>query len=85
MMVKIVRFSMTGMCHNQIRQFQHDWNLSWSKLSVSGRLEGVMVKYKNPEKRELYKESDYVAPGSFCCVNNAAHFNISVRAGPCSF
>jgi hypothetical protein len=32
------------MCHGQNRQFQHVWNTSWSKLSVSAWLECVMVK-----------------------------------------
>jgi hypothetical protein len=35
---------MSGMRYNQNRQFQHGWNMSWSKLSVSARLECVMVK-----------------------------------------
>jgi hypothetical protein len=72
-MVKIIRFSMVAMCHGQNRQFQpiwkghsqycqfqhgwnvswskssvsaylEDWNISWSKLSVSTWLECVMVK-----------------------------------------
>jgi hypothetical protein len=42
-MVKIVSFSMANMCHGQNRQFQHVWNMSWSKLSVSACLE-LMVK-----------------------------------------
>jgi hypothetical protein len=35
---------MSGICHDQNRQFQHGWNVSWSKLSVSVWLEYVMVK-----------------------------------------
>jgi hypothetical protein len=35
---------MTGMCHGQNHQFQHDWNVSWKKSSVSAWLECVMVK-----------------------------------------
>jgi hypothetical protein len=34
-MVKIVSFSMAGMCDGQNRQLQHGWNVSWSKSSVS--------------------------------------------------
>jgi hypothetical protein len=43
-MVKIVRFSMTGMCRGQNCQFLHDWNVTWSKWSVSAWLECVMIK-----------------------------------------
>jgi hypothetical protein len=32
---QIVGFSMAGMCHGPNGQFQHSWNVSWSKLSVS--------------------------------------------------
>jgi hypothetical protein len=43
-MVKSVSFSMAGMIHGQNCQFQHGWNVSWSKSSVSVLLEYVMVK-----------------------------------------
>jgi hypothetical protein len=36
--VKIVSFSLSGMCLGQNCQFQHVWNVSWSKLSVSACL-----------------------------------------------
>jgi hypothetical protein len=42
--VKIVCFSIARMCHGQNCQFQHVWNMSWSLLSISARLECVMVK-----------------------------------------
>jgi hypothetical protein len=32
------------MCHGQNRQFQHGWNVSWSKSSISAWLECVLVK-----------------------------------------
>jgi hypothetical protein len=34
-MVKIVFFSMAGIRHCQKCQFQHVWNVSWSKSQVS--------------------------------------------------
>jgi hypothetical protein len=42
--VKNFTFSMTGMFHAPNGQFQHDWNVSWSKSSVSAWLECVRVK-----------------------------------------
>jgi hypothetical protein len=42
-MIKIVSFSMAGICNGQNCPFQHAWNVSWSKLSVSACLEYVMV------------------------------------------
>jgi hypothetical protein len=41
--VKIVRFSIAGICHGQNCQFQYVLNMSWSKLSVSAWLSCVMV------------------------------------------
>jgi hypothetical protein len=42
--VKLFRFSMTGMGHGQNCQFPPDWNVTWFKWSVSACLERVMVK-----------------------------------------
>jgi hypothetical protein len=39
-----VLFSMAVMSHGQNHQFQNDWNVSWSKLSVLVWLEYVVVK-----------------------------------------
>jgi hypothetical protein len=39
--VKIVSFNMYGMRSGQNCKFQHGWNVSWSKLSISACLECV--------------------------------------------
>jgi hypothetical protein len=36
-MIKIVSFSMSGICYGQNCPFQQDWNVSWSKWSVSAK------------------------------------------------
>jgi hypothetical protein len=41
--ISIISFSMAGTRHGQNRQFQHGWNVLWSKLSVSAGLENVVV------------------------------------------
>jgi hypothetical protein len=43
-MVKIVSFSMSGMCCCQNHQFQHGWDVWWLTTSVSACLERVVVK-----------------------------------------
>jgi hypothetical protein len=45
-MVKIASYSMAGMCHGKNHQFQHGWNVTWLKSSVSAVLECVVVKKK---------------------------------------
>jgi hypothetical protein len=45
--VKNVSFSMAGICMGQKRQFQHGWNLLWSKSSVSAWLQYVLFKNVN--------------------------------------
>jgi hypothetical protein len=46
-MVKIVSFSMSGLCYGQNCPFQQGWNVSWSKSLVSAWLNYVMVKSFN--------------------------------------
>jgi hypothetical protein len=43
-MLKIVHFSMAKICCGQNGQFQHYWNMLWSKSTILAWLEYVMVK-----------------------------------------
>jgi hypothetical protein len=40
----IVSFSMAETCHGLNHQFQHYWNVPWSKSAISACLECVVVK-----------------------------------------
>jgi hypothetical protein len=77
-MVKIVRFSMSGMCHGQNCLFQHAWNMLWSQWSVSACLECIMVKIVSFIMAQISLEKN---PKKLMCLYRAfgRHFGVHVH------
>jgi hypothetical protein len=54
----MVSFSMAGMCRGQNCQFLHDWNVTWSKWSVSAWLKYVIEKNDCTKKKRTEEEEE---------------------------
>jgi hypothetical protein len=71
--VKIDSYSMSGMYCVHNNQFQHGWDVSWSKLSVSARLEWnvlwSLLAVSVCLECVVVKIASFSMPG-MCCVKN---------------
>jgi hypothetical protein len=83
-MVKIIRFSMSRMCHDQNR-LQHGWNGLWSKSSVSAWLECVLSKASVSAWLECVMSKSSVSAWLECAIVQISLERVMVRKVSCKF